>query len=299
MSLFTRRSKSKESPPVPPATAQPSLTAPASILDDLVDLEPLAHWKQELQRLEGLYRQGQAALVAARRQVKGIDPLPEPDLTWHIQRELLAAAGDAEALAVFDREHGADIEAELDARRRAVQGGAEAKARVTALTTYLKGIARQMAELSNSGLQRKEMKRIFLPSAQRMLAAAQAFAQAHREMETMATALLGVCRTHESYVDGSSISTYGFELIERRDRGAWLSTMIEGLGYDELYTLNRTYERRDDELSSLIYERLAQAGLDTQWVNVYHPGSDTNPRQIYAPDPNPPSKQDQYVTIIH
>ena len=299
MSLFTRRTKPKAPTPTPPATARPSPAVAASILDDLVDLEALANWKQELQRLEGLYRQGQAALVAARRQVSGIDPLPEPDLTWHIQRELLAAAGDAEALAIFDREHGADIEAELDARRRAVQGGAEAKARVTALTTYLKDVARQMAQLSDSGLQREEMKRLFLPSAQRMLAAAQAFAQAHREMETMATALLGVCRTHESYVDGSSISTYRFELIERRERGEWLSTMIEGLGYNELDTLNRTYARGDNELSSAIYERLAQAGLDTQWVHVYHPGSDTNPRRIYAPDPNPPSKQDQYVTIIH
>lgn len=300
MKLLSRK---KAKPATDAAPRQDEGVSPSSSVrspaDDLVGLEKLAEWKQNLKRLEADYRRGQAALVAARRQVNGVDPIPEPDLSWHVRRELLIAAGDAAGLAQFDQEHGPDLEAELAARQRALQGGAEAKAKVKALTAYLTDIARQMAELSDSGLQRTEMKRLFKPSAERMLVAAQAFAKVHREMQTMASVLLGVCRTHESYVDGSKVSPYGFQLIEGRERGEWLSTMIEGLGYRELDDLNHYYTQHDSDLSKSLNERLEQAGLDSQWVHVYHPASDSNPREVWAPDPNPPKSKQQFVIPIH
>ncbi|MBT2748285.1 MULTISPECIES: hypothetical protein [unclassified Lysobacter] len=281
------------------SAATPHSSPTRSPADDLVGLEKLAEWKQTLKRLEADYRRGQAALVAARRQVSGVDPLPEPDLTWHVRRELLVAAGDADTLATFDQAHAADLAAELTARQNALQGAAEAQAKVKALTEYLTGIAGQMAALANDAMYRDEMKRLFKPSAERMLVAAQAFARAHREMIAMESALKGICRMHQSYVDGSRITPYDCILIERKGREEWLSSLIDGLDYDDLYDLNHGYDRYDNEVAQPIHDRLEQFGLDTSWVSVFHPGSEANPRQIYAVDPNPPKSKQQYVIPVY
>jgi len=290
MSLFTRRNKSKVTEPSPPTTALPMTTAPASILDDLVDLESLAAWKQELQQHEREYRQAQTALVAARRLVSGVDPLPEPDLTWHVQRELLVAAGNAEAVAAFDLEHAADIEAELSARQRALQGATEARARVKALEKHLNDIAAKMEVLADGEGYREVVRRLFRPSAKRMLQRAREFAQAHREMVTMESVLHGVTRMHQRSTDDRKIDKIEFDLIGRKDKEDWLSIDIEGLDYEALLDLNRNYDRYDNDLSAALYQRLEQSGISSAWISVFHPMDEASDRRVYAPDPNPPKK---------
>ncbi|MGH8082654.1 MAG: hypothetical protein ACREP7_18905 [Lysobacter sp.] len=278
------------------AALDPVATSP---IDDLVDLEPLAKWKQDLRRLEHQYQQAQTALVAARRQVSGVDPLPEPDLTWHVQRELLAAAGNADAVAAFDQEHGVDLEAELAAHQRALQGGAEARARVRALEKHLNDIAAQMQVLADGGDYRAVVARIFRPSAERMRERAREFAQAYREMVTMDSVLRGVTRMHQRYTDGSKIEVDDLVLITRRERDNWLSDGIEGIEYEVLRDLNRSYDRYDNDLSTALHHRLEQAGVDSSWISVFHPTSEADGRPVYAPDPNPPKKINSIVTIIH
>lgn len=288
MSLFSRRDKSKSpkpaSPPIPPTTAS------VSILDDLVDLESLAAWKQELQQHEREYRRAQTALVAARRLASGVDPLPEPDLTWHVQRELLVAAGDAEAVAAFDVEHAADIDAELAARQRALQGAAEARARVKALEKHLNDIAAKMEVLADGEGYREVVRRLFRPSAARMVQRAREFAQAYREMVTMEAVLYAATRMHQRYTDGTKIAIDDLVLITRKERDDWLSVGIEGIEYEILRDLNRSYTRHDNDLSTALSQRLEQAGIDSTWVSVFHPVDDVGERPVYAPDPNPPKK---------
>lgn len=290
MSLFNRRDKSKSSKSASPATATTPTTASTSILDDLVDLAPLAAWKQELQQLEREYRQAQTALVGARRLVSGIDAPPEPDLTWHVQRELLVAAGDADAVAAFDLEHAADIEAELAARQRALHGAAEARARVKALEKYLNDIAAKMQMLADGDGYREVVRRLFRPSAERMLRCAGEFAQVHREMVTMESVLYGATRMHQRYTDGTKIEIDDLVLIGRKERDDWLSTGIEGVEYEALRDLNRTYDRCDNELSTALCKKLEQAGIDSAWVSVFHPVEDVADSPVYAPDPSPPKK---------
>lgn len=290
MSLFTRRDKSKSPKPAPPTTAFAPSSASTSILDDLVDLEPLAAWKQELQQHERDYRQAQTALVAARRLVSGVDPLPEPDLTWHVQRELLVAVGDAEAVAAFDVAHAADLDTELAARQRALQGTTEARARVKALEKHLNDIAAKMQVLADGDGYREMVRRLFRPSAQRMLAQAEDFARFYREMTTMANVLHGVTRMHQRYTDGTKIETYDFDLIGRKQSGDWLSVEIESLEYEVLRDLNRTYGRNDEEVSRALHQRLQDAGLDSASISVFHPTAEAHDRRVYAPDPNPPKK---------
>ncbi|MGO1069531.1 hypothetical protein [Lysobacter sp. CA199] len=276
---------------------QPSqIRSPA---DDLVDLEELAQWKRDLRQLEADYRRGQTALVAARRLVSGVDPLPEPDLTWHVQRELLVAVGDAVAVATFDKEHAADLDAELAGRQRALQGAAEARARVKALEKHLNGIAAKMQVLADGNGYREIVRRLFRPSAQRMLDRAREFAQAHREMVAMDSVLRGATRMHQRYTDGSKIETDDFDLIGRKEKDDWLSVDIEGLDFRELIDLNRTYGRYDNDLSTVLHQRLEQAGIDSSWVSVFHPTDEADDRHVYAPDPNPPKKNESLVTIIH
>lgn len=266
----------------------PSL--PRSPVDDLVGLEKLAEWKQNLKRLEADYKRGQTALVAARRLASGTDPLPQPDLTWYVRRELLVTAGDLDAVAQFDIEHAGDLANELAARQHALQAKAEAEAKVRALSEYLNDIAKKMAALADGDLYRLEAQRLFKPSAQRMMAAAQAFSKAHREMVAMEYALTSSCRMHQRYVDGKRIETYPLELIERKEPDEWLSQCIEGTRYEELRDLNSDYLRPDTGVHDLLLKKLADAGIDANWPQVYHPYDNLDSVAIYAPDPNPPKK---------
>lgn len=295
-------SRNKPKPTALPIAAPDSLQEETPLngspADDLVGLEKLAEWKQNLKRLEADYKRGQTALVAARRLVAGTDPLPQPDLTWHVRRELLVAEGDTEAIAKFDAEHAGDLANEVAARQHALQAKTEAEAKVRALTEYLNDIAKQMAALADGDLYRREAKRLFQPSARRTVAAAKVFAKAHREMVAMERALTRACRMHQRYVDGTRIEEYPLELIERKEPNEWLSQFIEGTEYEDLLDLNRDYLRPDEATYDLVLEKLAAAGIDASWPHVYHPHVDRDTISIYAPDPNPPKKSLEAWSLV-
>jgi hypothetical protein len=118
-----------------------------------------------------------------------LDPKPEPELIWSVRRDFLAAMGDVDAVARFDRDHAQDLAAEQAARHSSTLQALEAPARVTALEQYITDLAAEMARDVDEGFIFEEIKRLFQPSAQRMLTAAQAFVQAWREMRTVESIL--------------------------------------------------------------------------------------------------------------
>ncbi len=169
----------KKSPkePMPSAEASEPQAAPHPT-DDIRDLDALAAMLQQLQTRNQQYQRAIDALIAARRVVNGWDPKPEPELIWSVRRDVLVAPGDQEALARFDQEHGQDLATEKAERLAATQQALEAPARVKALEQYITDLAAEMTRDVDEGFIFEEMKRLFQPSAQRMLEAAQDFVRA-------------------------------------------------------------------------------------------------------------------------
>jgi hypothetical protein len=281
-------SKIKKSAP-PKATSLPATSKQPA--DDICDLEALAAMLQQLQTRNQQYQRAIDALIAARRIVNGWDPQPEAPLVWSVRREVLASVGDREALAQFDREHAQDLAAEQAARQAANQQALEAPARVKALEQYITDLAAEMVRDVDEGFIFEEMKRMFQPSAQRMLTAARAFVQAWREMKTVEMSLKGAFRLTHYSIQGDRRSAYDTTLIGKTRDGDLLPNLIEGLAYEDLVDLNQAFHGRDAELSRQIFQRLAAAGVPSGLLRVYHPGASDDARQIYAPDPNPPHKR--------
>ncbi|WP_281913417.1 hypothetical protein [Massilia varians] len=230
-------------------------------------------------------------MVAARRVVNGWDPKPEPELIWSVRRDVLVAMDDQDTLARFDRDHAQDLAAEQAARHAATQQALEAPARVKALEQYITDLAAEMARDVDEGFIVTEMKRLFEPSAQRMLTAAQTFVQAWREMRTVESSLKSAFRLTHCSIQGDRRSGYEMPLIGKANDDDLLPNLIEGVAYDDLVDLNRQFRRLDDALAHQITQQLREAGVPVGMLRVYHPGAASDDRQIYAPDPNPPRKR--------
>lgn len=261
-----------------------------SPLNEIGDVSAVAQMFDRLRQQNAQYDQAIAALVAANRITNGWDKPAEPEMTLTIQREVLVALGDADALAKFDQEHQQALAQEQAARVKATQQVLEAPTRVKALEQYLNDLAGQMVAGMDETLIDQEIRRIFLPSAQRMLEAAKTFVQAWREMQSVEAVLLQRVRLTHSRVTGDSCTRYDHELIGQPRDGELLPTLIAGIPYEELRDLNDQLTRTDNELVAALDKALRSAGFDGWGLKVYHPKAKGDERRIYAPDPNPPKK---------
>ena len=106
-----------------------------SPLNEIGDISAVAQMFDRLRQQNAQYDQGIAALVAANRISNGWDKPAEPELTLTIQREVLLALRDTEALAKFDQEHQQALAQEQAARVKATQQVLEAP---TGLSTVVR-----------------------------------------------------------------------------------------------------------------------------------------------------------------
>jgi hypothetical protein len=261
-----------------------------SPLNEIGDVSAVAAMFARLRQQNAQYDQAIAALVAANRITCGWDKPAEPEMALTIQREVLLALGDAEALAKFDQEHQQALAQEQAARVKATQQVMEAPIRVKALEQYLNDLAGQMVAGVDESLIDQEIRRIFQPSAQRMLEAAKTFVQAWREMQSVEAVLLQRVRLTHTRVTGDTCTRFDHELIGQTRDGELLPTLIAGISYEELRDLNDQFTRTDNELVVALDNALRRAGFDGWGLKVYHPKAKGDERRIYAPDPNPPKK---------
>jgi SOS response regulatory protein OraA/RecX len=261
-----------------------------SPLNEIGDVSAVAQMFDRLRQQNAQYDQAIAALVAANRISNGWDKPAEPEMTLTIRREVLVALGDADALAKFDLEHQQALAQEQAARVKATQQVLEAPTRVKALEQYLNDLAGQMVAGIDEALIDQEIRRIFQPSAQRMLEAAKTFVQTWREMQSVEAVLLQRVRLTHTRVTGDTCARYDHELIGRARDGELLPTLIAGIPYEELRELNDQFTRTDNELVAALDSALRRAGFDGWGLKVYHPKAKGDERRVYAPDPNPPKK---------
>lgn len=280
------------------SAAVPKSAKAASPLNEIGDVSAVTEMFKRLRQQNAQYDQAIAALVAANRIKNGWDKPAEPEMSLTIQREVLVGLGDTDALARFDQEHSAQLAQEQAERVKAAQQVIEAPTRVKALEQYINDLAAQMADGLDESLIDEEIRRIFRPSAQRMLDAAKTFVQAWREMQSVESVLLNRVRLHHYCVTGDSRTRYEHELIGRRRDGELLPTLIEGLAFEDLRDLNDQFTHHDSEFATALDNGLRAAGFDTSGLNVYHPKGKNDERRVYAPDPNPPKKHlDSYSEI--
>ena len=261
-----------------------------SPLNEIGDVSAVAQLFERLRQQNAQYDQALAALIAANRISNDWDKPAEPEMALTIQREVLLALGDAEALAKFDQEHQQALAQEQAARVKATQQVMEAPIRVKALEQYINDLAGQMVAGVDESLIDQEIRRIFQPSAQRMLEAAKTFVQAWREMQSVEAVLLQRVRLTHTRVTGDTCTRFDHELIGQTRDGELLPTLIAGISYEELRDLNDQFTRTDNELVVALDNALRRAGFDGWGLKVYHPKAKGDERRIYAPDPNPPKK---------
>ncbi|MDT8989273.1 hypothetical protein RQP54_00185 [Curvibacter sp. APW13] len=261
-----------------------------SPLNEIGDVSAVAAMFARLRQQNAQYDQAIAALVTANRITCGWDKPAEPEMALTIQREVLLALDDADALAKFDQEHQQALALEQAARDKATQQVLEAPTRIKALEQYLNDLAGQMVAGLDETLIDQEIRRIFRPSAQRMLEAAKIFVQAWREMQSVEAVLLQRVRLTHTRVTGDACTRYDHELIGQARDGDLLPTLIEGLPYEALRDLNDEFTRTDNELVAALDNALRSAGFDGFGLKVYRPKAKGDERSIYAPDPNPPKK---------
>ena len=262
----------------------------ASPLNEIGDVSAVAQMFDRLRQQNAQYDQAIAALVAANRITCGWDKPAEPEMTLTIQRDVLAALGDTEALAKFEQEHQQALAQEQAARVKATQQVLEAPTRVKALEQYINDLAGQMEEEYDQIFVEREAERIFAPSARRMVAAAKVFVQAWREMQTVEAVLLSRIRLSQYSVTGEYRRLPTLELIGTTNAGDLLPTLIEGISLDEIKAINQEFSSLDDELLREFDSQLRKVGFDSTGIKVYHAKTKDDERRIYAPDPNPPKK---------
>ncbi len=262
----------------------------ASPLNEIGDVSAVTEMFKRLRQQNAQYDQAIAALVAANRIKNGWDKPAEPEMSLTIQREVLVGLGDTEALAKFDQEHSAQLALEQAERVKAAQQVIEAPTRVKALEQYINDLATKMADGLDESLIDDEIRRIFRPSAQRMLEAAKTFVQSWREMQSVESVLLRRANLFHYSVTGDHRTRYEHELIGRRRDGELLPTLIEGLAFEDLRDLNDQFTHHDSEFATALDNALRGAGFDAWSLKVYHPKGKNDDRRVYAPDPNPPKK---------
>jgi hypothetical protein len=272
------------------AVANPKAVKGASPLNEIGDVSAVAQMFERLRQQNTQYDHAISALIAANRISNGWDKPAEPEMTLTIQREVLLALGDADALVKFDQEHQQALAQEQAARVNVTQQMLEAPTRVKALEQYLNDLAAQMVAGMDETLIDQEIRRIFQPSAQRMLEAAKTFVQDWREMQSVEAVLLQRARLTHTRVTGDTCTRYDHELIGQTRDGELLPTLIAGIPYEELRDLNDQFTRTNNELVAALDTALRSAGFDGWGLKVYHPKGNNDERRIYAPDPNPPKK---------
>jgi hypothetical protein len=277
MNLFTHPKKKQ--------TGQ--IGQPASKADSLLPPEPLAALRQLIAPMrERMKRYDEAiqALAVARDRLLDLEDLPPPDMTLAVERELLAARGDAEALRAFDAEHGESLAAEREQRMALSREREELPARVRALEALVTKIAGEMQEhITDLFRAHEQVEELFKPFAREALAAAQGYVSAVRRAHAAAHALTKVVGSYRYDLFGDLKEKMDPELYGLRGQDV-LPQGLVGCSYEELATLNHALNDLDMDVLQGLTAVLDAAGLTGERLRIYGPPAKDDSRRIYVPE---------------
>jgi hypothetical protein len=276
----------------------------------LLSPEGLAALRQLIEPMrERMARYDEAikALAIARDQLIDAKEASPPDMSLTVQRELLVARGDAQALNSFDAEFGEALQAERDLREEALRAREELPARIQALETLVKQIATEMRAHLRDILTAQDIAvELFKPFAREAYEAAQAYVKAVQRAHSASYVLASVITVQRYDLFGDYKETMAPELYGVRGNGV-LPKGLPGYSHEEIEGLTHALNETDEAFSQQLQDELAATGLRSEDLRTYGPPAADDMRRVYVPEnllkqrfksmPTPSSHAAAVVTI--
>ena len=258
-----------------------SAYAPAAKLSDLT---PLAQLVQPMRVRMKEFDHALHALSVARERQRDLDDVPPPSMALAIQREIVVAIGDAQELARFDAENAQALQAERDAREAVVRDREELPARILALEEVVRRIAKKMIENDATTTIDEEAQTVFQPYAERVMEAAQKFADAMQEAHAVAAALNQAVAIYEYDLFGNLKRIHRPELIGEVKKDEVLPQTMAGVSWEEIEAINLRVRNANPEIRQRMDQELAAADIVGERLRMYIPGLPSDDRKISSPE---------------
>lgn len=271
-------------------TAADPVATDTLALDLLGDLQPLVNLVQPMRAMAAEHTRLLNALGQARFQQRHQKDQPLPEMTLDIQREIAVAMSNAEALAKFDAENGDALKAEIEAREKCLRERELLPARIAAL----EGLVQESARKTTTDIPiteiEDEAQKLFTPYAQRLLAAAKAYAKARSEAMSVAHVLNRAVTIRKYDVEGNFRVLAEPDLMADIAKGDILPNTMAGVHWEDLRDVNYLSRAYDDALLEQLSNVLIDAGVRGADLTVYQAKTDNDHRSFYAPEPVGPAR---------
>lgn len=272
------------------STAADLVATDTAPLDLLGDLKPLANLVQPMRVMAAEHARLLNALGQARFQQRHQKNVPLPEMTLAIQREIAVAMGNADVLARFDAENGEALKAEIEAREKCLRERELLPARIAAL----EGLVQESARKTTTDIPiteiEDEAQKLFAPYAQKLLAAAKAYAKARSEAMSVAHVFNRAVGIRKYDVEGNFRILAEPDLMSDIAKGDILPNTMAGTHWEELRDVNYQSRAYDDALLEHLSSVLIDAGVQGTALTVYQAKADKDHRSFYAPEPVGPAK---------
>lgn len=263
-------------------------SAPASTRIDEVALHKLGETIRGLRKIQVEYDRVIDALREARQQQRALATPQPSDISLLVERELLEAAGDAEALAVFDHEHGSALAMQRAKDEAATAQAAALPDRIVALEALARRIAARMEETISPSDVEAQAEVLLVPYARRLEETARAHADALCQINAVASTLSTRLRILEYSTSSGRAGIHRPELLGRfQDRSDILPDMVTGIAYRDIRQINDSVMEHDPETTRRFGEQLDAVGITTDALRLYI-ASDEG--RVYIPNEPAPKK---------
>ena len=263
----------------------------AAGIDLLGDLTRLASLITPIRERAAEHAKYLDALGKARFQMRHQDNAPPPDMKLAIQRETVAATGDAAALARFDVENAEAFKAEATAREKHLRDKELLPARIAALEAIVQDSARKSSSDLPLGEFDEEAMKLFAPYADQLIAAARVYTQARREAMTMAHKLTHTLTVWQYDPVGERRKLSSPDLTDPMKQAEVVPQRMAEIDLDTLVDINYDANHFDQELIEQLAARFRAAGIPGDDLTVFRPKGQGDERKVYAPEPPAPAKR--------
>lgn len=249
----------------------------------LGDLEPLTQLVAPMRQRMAEYDHAVHALAVARERLRDLADAPPPDMTLTVQREIAVAMGNPDILARFDAENAEAMKAERDAREAALRDREELPARIKALEEIVRRIAQKMIDEESTFVIEREAQKVFAPYAQRLMEAAEQFADAMQEANTAASSLKQALTIYEYDLFSDLKRIHKPDLMGDVDEGILPKTMAT-VSWEVIQEINRRVSRVLTEVEGQMDQELVAANVLGERLRMYYPCAADDHRKISAPE---------------
>lgn len=276
--------KKKQTGQVTTADTDPTPTPAKEPVSLLGDLKPLAQLVQPMRVRMKEFDHALHALSVARERQRDLDDVAPPSMDLAVQREIVVAMDDVQELARFDAENAQALQAERDARAAVVRDREELPARILALEEIVRRIAKKMIDNDVTTTIEEETQTVFAPFAQRVMDAAQIFANAMQEAYAASAALNQAVAVNEYDLYGNLKRIHRPDLMGEVAKDDVLPQTMAGVDWEAIEDINLRIRNANPAARHQMDQELALAGIGGERLRMYTPGLPSDERKISSPE---------------